>query len=80
MDYYPGMMEEQDAYEDMMEHNEMAIGHKDWDLILLTICHREVELQSRLRNPDWPEKYRLDFQAELEKLAILKKKVIDKIR
>ena len=79
MDYYPGMMEEQDTYEDSMQHNETAIGYKDWDFILLTICYREVELESRLRNPDWPEKHRLDFQAELEKLRILKAKVIDKI-
>ena len=80
MDYYPGMMEEQTAYEDSMQHaEEMTIGYKDWDLILFTICCREVELESRLRNPDWPEKHRLDFQTELEKLAILKKKVIDKI-
>lgn len=80
MDYYPGMMEEQDTYEDSMQHaEEMTISYKDWDLILFTICCREVELESRLRNPDWPEKHRLDFQAELEKLAILKKKVIDKI-
>ena len=80
MDYYPGMMEEQTMYEDMMEHNETTIGYNDWDFILLTICYREVELESRLRGPDWQEKYRLDFQAELEKLAILKKKVIDKIQ
>jgi hypothetical protein len=80
MDYYPGMMEEQDTYEDSMQHaEEMTIGCKDWDVILFTICCREVELESRLRNPDWPEKHRLDFQTELEKLAILKKKVIDKI-
>jgi hypothetical protein len=56
------------------------MDQKDWDMILLTICHREVALQDRLRNPDWPEKHRLDFQAELEKLESLKKKVIDKIR
>jgi hypothetical protein len=81
MDYYPGMMEEQDAYEDSMQHaEEMTIGYKDWDFLLLTICYRETELESRLRNPDWPENHRLDFQAELEKLGILKKKVIDKIR
>ena len=55
------------------------MDQKDWDMILLTVCHREVELENRLRNPDWPEKHRLDFQAELEKLGILKKKVIDKI-
>ena len=80
MDYYPGMMEEQTAYEDSMQHaEEMTIGYKDWDLLLLTICYREVELESRLRNPDWQEKYRDEFQDELEKLAILKKKVIDKI-
>ena len=81
MDYYPGMMEEQDTYEDSMQHNEeTAIGYnKDWDLILLTICYREVELESRLRNPAWQEKYRDEFHDELEKLAILKKKVINKI-
>ena len=80
MDYYPGMMEEQDTYEDSMQHNEETmIGYWDWDFILLTICHREVELESRLRNPDWQEKYRDEFQDELEKLRILKKKVIDKI-
>lgn len=80
MDYYPGMMEEQDTYEDSMQHNETTIGYKDWDFILLTICYREVELECRLRNPDWQEEYRDEFQDELEKLAILKKKVIDKIR
>ena len=64
-----------------MQHTEeMTIGYKDWDVILFTICCREVKLESRLRNPDWPEKHRLDFQAEREKLGILKKKVIDKIR
>jgi hypothetical protein len=73
--------EEQDTYEDSMQHTEeMTIGYKDWDVILFTICCREVKLESRLRNPDWPEKHRLDFQAEREKLGILKKKVIDKIR
>lgn len=80
MDYYPGMMAEQDTYEDSMQHaEEMAISYKDWDFILLTICHREVELQSRLRNPDWQEKYRDEFREELEKLQIVKDKVIDKI-
>jgi hypothetical protein len=80
MEYYPGMIDEQTMYEDMMQYEEeLVIGQKDWDMILLTICHREVALQDRLRNPDWPEKHRLDFQAELEKLRILKKKVIDKI-
>lgn len=80
MEYYPGMISEQTMYEDSMQHaEEMTIGYKDWDFLLLTICYRETELESRLRNPDWPEKHRLDFQVELEKLGILKKKVIDKI-
>lgn len=79
MEYYPGMMEEQDTYEDSMQHNETAIGYWDWDFILLTICHREVELECRLRNPDWQEEYRDEFQDELGKLRILKAKVIDKI-
>ena len=80
MEYCPGMIGEQTMYEDMMQYEEeMTIGYKDWDFLLLTICYRETELESRLRNPDWPEKHRLDFQAELEKLGILKKKVIDKI-
>lgn len=80
MEYYPGMLDAR-RYEDAMDHNEtMIISYKDWDTILLTICVWEEELQSRLRNSDWPEKHRLDFQAELEKLAILKKKVVDKIR
>jgi len=80
MEYYPGMISEQTMYEDSMQHaEEMTIGYKDWDLILFTICCREVELGSRLQNPNWPGKHRLDFQAELEKLESLKKKVIDKI-
>ena len=80
MDYYPGMMEEQTAYEDSMQHNEeMAIGYKDWDFILLTICHREVELGNRLIDGRWRE-YWDGLKEELEKLAILKKKVIDKIQ
>ena len=81
MDYYPGMMEEQDTYEDSMQHTEeMTIGQKDWDLLLLAVCYREVELEHRLSNQDWQEKKRIEFQDELEKLGILKKKVIDKIR
>ena len=79
MDYYPGMMVEQDTYEDSMQHAETTIGYKDWDLLLLTICYREVELESRLRNLDWPEKNRDEFQDQLEQLQSLKKKVIDKI-
>ena len=81
MEYYPGMIGEQTMYEDMMQYEEeMTIGQKDWDMILLTICHREVELENRLRNPDWPEKHRNEFQDELEKLVALKAKVLDKIR
>lgn len=81
MDYYPGMMEEQDTYEDSMQHNEeMAILYKDWDLILFTICCREVELQSRLRDERWSEEQVEDWNKQFSALMKVKAKVIDKIR
>jgi len=81
MDYYPGMMEEQDAYEDMMEHNEeMAIGQKDWDIILLAICYREVSLQEILRRSDWSEEQVEYWNKQFSILMEVKKKVLDKIR
>ena len=54
------------------------MDQKDWDLIFFIICFREIELGNRLSNPFW-EKHQDGLQDELEKLKILKKKVIDNI-
>ena len=81
MEYYPGMMEEQDTYEASMQHNEeMSIGQKDWDVILLAICHREVTLQDNLRDGIWSEERIEIWNKEFSALMNVKKKVLDKIR
>jgi hypothetical protein len=81
MGYYPGMMEEQTMYEDMMQYEEeMTIGQKDWDVLLLTICHREVALENILKQSNWTERQVERWNDELNQLMRTKKKVLDKIR
>jgi len=81
MEYFPGMMAEQTMYEDMMQYEEeMTIGQKDLDVILLAICHREVSLDNTLGQSGWTTGQIERWTKEKAELSEVKKKVIAQIR